>query len=190
MQDTLKWVSENKDVVQAFTGLFAVIIGFVSILLTFLTLRANRKHNRLSVKPIADVSASDFEDKLLLTLTNKGSGPLIIKRFQAVNDGTAKNNVIDWMPALPPNLAWSNFVKNIEGCALRPSESIPLIDFSLDPRLPEQRKARDSIRQALSILTVEVEYSDIYDNPFKLPPQSLSWFARNLDSTSQTKKER
>ena len=181
MKSLIDWLSQNKDVVQAFSSLLVILVGFLSIMLTVLTLRTNRRHNQLSVKPIADISASDFENKLSVTLDNRGNGPLIIQAFRAVKNGVSKSSLIDWMPDLPPGLFWTNFTKNIEGCALRPSESIPLIEFSLDMKNRTHREARDLIRRALADITLELDYRDIYDNPFKFPQHSLSWFGRHFN---------
>ncbi len=180
MPDTLKWLSENKDVIQALSSLLAILIGFLSIVLTFWTLWTNRKHHRLSVRPLADIDASDYEDRLAVTLTNRGSGPMVIKTFHAIRGKETKPNLIDWMPPLPKGIFWSNFYKNLEDAPLRPSDSILLIEFTLDLRDARQCEARDAIRRALAAIAVGVDYVDIYNAKMHFGPQSLSWFQRNL----------
>jgi len=188
MNDILKWVSDNKDVVQVLSSLVAVLVGLLSIILTTVTLGTNRRHNRLSVRPIADISAGDYEDKLFVRIVNKGNGPLIIKSFHAIKDGTSKSNLIDLMPQVPQSTAWSDFVENVEGTALRPSESLDLIEFNVNMISHWDREIRDSIRQSLSRITVELDYSDIYGNTFKYPQHSLAWFGRHFENTQQLKK--
>jgi hypothetical protein len=155
-------------------------------MLTVFTLRIHRRHNQLSVKPLGDFYLSNFESKLAVTIENRGNGPLIIKSFQAVRDGISKPNLLDWMPQLPPGILWSNYAKDLEGTALRPSESVPLIEFSLDTQNREHTAQRDRIRQSLAKITVELHYTDIYDNEFSTPQQSLSRFVENLTNDEQS----
>ena len=85
------------------------------------------------------------------------------------------------MPNLPEGMFWSDFHKNFENSALRPSDTLLLIAFKLDVKNSEQVKMRDSIRRVLSSIDVELDYNDMYENPFKYDLRSLSWFARNLE---------
>ncbi len=180
MEPILRWLSDNKDLVQPLSSLLAIIIGFLSIILTFWTLLTNRRHQRLTLRPIADISTEDFENKSSVKIENKGNGPLIINAFRAIKGTDSKADLIDWMPELPDNLYWSDFHKHIEGSALRPSGSLALVEFKLDKSNAKQREARDNIRRTLEIIDGELDYSDIYEKPMHYPRHSLSWFGRNL----------
>lgn len=170
MQDILNWFSQN----------IAIIIGFLSILLAFLTFRLNKKHQRLSVIPIGDISTWNYENKLSVLLENNGIGPLIITSFRATINGVSKNNIIDLMPQLPKGIYWSNYFENFEGSAIKPSESIILLEFSLNMKNRKESEFRDLIRRTLSEIVVEFNYTDIYGNPKKYLKHSLSRFERNL----------
>jgi hypothetical protein len=184
MNSLLQYLQQNKDIIQAFTSLLAISIGFLSIILTYLTLQMNRKHQRLSVKPIADITPHDFAENISVTLDNKGNGPLIIKTFRATKNHNSTSNLIDWMPALPNNLSWFTFQKNFEGTALRPGESLVLIKLKINKKNKQEIKFRDDVRRSLSELEVELEYSDIYGAQMCFPKYKLSWFARLTSGSS------
>jgi hypothetical protein len=124
--------------------------------------------------------AQDYEDNLCIKLENKGNGPLIIKAFRAIKKGQIKSTLIEWMPSLPEGIYWSNFHYNFEDTAIRPSESLILIELSIDINNKQQRKLRDIIRKELSQIDVELDYTDMYNQPELFPRHSLNYFARNL----------
>ena len=152
----------------------SIIIALAALITTIWQGLITRKHNRLSVKPIGDILANNFEDKIDVILENKGTGPLIIKSFRAIVNNESKSNLIDWMPNLPNGFNWSNWLKDFEGTALKPLESITLLEFKLDFREEKQRKIRDNIRKALCKICIEFEYKDIYNNTFYFPLHCLS----------------
>jgi hypothetical protein len=141
----------------------AIIIALASLVATIWQGKITRKHNILSVKPIPDILTSDFEDKIAVTLENNGTGPLIIKTFKAIISDKSKSNVIDWMPNLPDGYYWSNWLRDFEGCAIKPFESKVLLEFKLNNEDEKQREIRDDIRRALSKVSIKFEYTDIYN---------------------------
>lgn len=170
MQDFLHGLYQN----------IAIIIAFLSIVLAFFTYRLNKKHQVLSVIPIGDISTWNYESKISVLLENNGIGPLIITSFKATTNGNSRNNIIDLMPQLPEGIYWSNYFVNFEGAAIRPSESIILIELSINEKNKKQREVRDRIRRVLSSIEVEFDYTDIYGNPMKFSKHSLSRFGSNL----------
>jgi len=128
----------------------------------------------LSVKPIPDILTSDFENKIAVTLENNGTGPLIIKSFKACVGDKSKSNVIDWMPSIPDGYYWSNWLRNFEDCAIKPFESKILLEFKLNIEDEIQREIRDNIRNALSKVSIEFCYTDIYNTKMYFPLRFLS----------------
>lgn len=88
MEFILHWLSENKDIVLAFCALSAMLTGFLSILLTTITLCINRKHYRLSVRPILRTDRIiDIGKPASIILVNNGLGPALIDSIiTIVND--------------------------------------------------------------------------------------------------------
>ena len=74
MDECLQFVYNHREVIQPIISLFALVVGFASILLAFITYKMNAQHLRLSVKPIADIISQDFENYLCVKLENKGNG--------------------------------------------------------------------------------------------------------------------
>ena len=133
-----------------------------------------RKHNTLSVKPIPDILTSNFENKIAVTLENNGTGPLIIKTFKAFLGNMTKSNMIDLMPDMPVGYYWSDWLRNFEDCAIRPMESKILLEFNLDLNDERQREIRDNIRRTLSEVSIEFEYTDIYNTKMNFALRFLS----------------
>jgi hypothetical protein len=152
----------------------SVIIALLALVTTIWQGLITRKHNCLSVKPIGDILANNFEDKIEVILENKGTGPLILKSFRAIVGYESKSNLIDWMPNLPDGFHWSNWLKDFEGSALKPFESISLLEFTLNFREEKQRVIRNNIRNSLTKVCIEFEYTDIYNNKFYFPLHCLT----------------
>ena len=69
-----EWVTENVGVVIAAGAAF---VSLLSLVVSIIALAIHRKHNYMSVKPIAHFSKGDYEDCLFIKLKNYGTGPLI-----------------------------------------------------------------------------------------------------------------
>jgi hypothetical protein len=154
-------------------SLSAIIIALASLAVTIWQGIITRNHNILSVKPIPDILTSNFENRIAVTLENNGTGPLIIKTFKAIIDNKSKSNVIDLMPNLPEGFYWSNWLRNFEGSAIKPFESKLLLEYSLDHSDKKQAEVRDIIREALSKMSIEFEYADIYNTKMYFPIRFL-----------------
>jgi hypothetical protein len=163
----------------------AVLVSFLSVILALWALAVQRHHNRLSVRPLAFISRSDYEDRLSVKIHNNGVGPLIITSLQ-VSDGKAiRESVIDWVTSVSENLTWDDFTKDLKGRSLAPGDELVLLKFTGDPTDPHFREIRDKCRNVLRHLTIKLEYLDIYEQPMKPAERGLEWFGRHssIDST-------
>jgi hypothetical protein len=190
MQDTLKVIILSPNPYLSLSFVVPTLIGLLSIFVTGGILMANRRHYRLGVRPIADVAAKDYETRLSVILSNRGTGPLTIRSFTASKGGESRTDLISWMPNLPPGVSWSDFHSNIDGTSLRPSDEIPLIEIDIDEDNPKHRRARDIVRQALKDITIRIEYADIYDRVFVFPGHLLSWFGRHDEGANPRSKKK
>lgn len=158
---------------------WGAVIAFFALIFTAITLRVQRKHNRLSVKPIAIISAADYENELAVYLQNKGTGPLIIKELSfIIQDGRKENALIDFFDSDFDNVSWSTFVKDINGWAILPNESKTLIKLNGYPEDEEFLLLRERVRRVLAPIQVELLYQDIYENDMARKVRKLDWFAR------------
>jgi hypothetical protein len=178
--ELVKLVKEYPNQINAITAVCALLVSFLSILLTFLALWLQRRHNFKSVTPIASILMGDFEDTLQVTLRNTGIGPLIIERFRVLGETGETSDIISWMPESPTRIDWATFTANIDGRSVPPNESVIVLQLVGDPNNKGFAPFRDQVRHALSKLTVSLTYKDIYERRMPTKQRDLEWFARNL----------
>jgi hypothetical protein len=187
MVDLIALISQNRDSANVFAAVAAALATALAFLascaalwISIATLRHQRRHDALSLRPLPEVTVADYETQLKVTLRNNGSGPLIITRLVAGDGTEVRDQVLAWMPDLPDGMAWANFAGRIDGRSIAPGNSIVLLDFVGEDADAEFLAARDHVRAALQPLTVNVEYTDVYNNI--LPPhrKTLEWFGRHL----------
>ncbi len=158
---------------------FAVLVSGVAVYMSYATLKHQRRHNVLSVRPIPIVTVADFEDSISVKVRNHGSGPMLVKRVYVGNGTHGKKSLVEWMPELPAGVLWSNFVGAVSDRSLLPGSEIVLLDLSGDHEDNTFLVARGATRAALEPLTVVVEYTDIYESIFKPYTKDLTWFGRH-----------
>ena len=159
----------------------ALIVSIVSIYIGARALKIQRTHNIKSVKPIGNIVFSDYEDHLAVNIKNAGVGPLIIKSLKVKNkNNEMKNNVIDFMPQHPPDLPWTNFFANPEDFVIPAGEKLNLIKLTTEDISDTFAIFRNTVRESLMDLSIELEYKDIYDNIMPINKRTLEWFGRNL----------
>ena len=158
---------------------WGLITGIIALIFTAISLQVQRKHNRLSVKPIAIISAGDYQDELAVHVQNKGTGPLIIKELSFTDEnGKTKKAIIDFFGSDFKGVVWSTFVADIDGWAILPNETKTLIKLNGDSTDKDFVRVRDKVRKVLAQIQVELLYQDIYENNMPKKVRKLDWFAR------------
>lgn len=183
MEAFLTWVEGNDNLILALTAILALAISGLSIFLTWKTLRAQKAHNRISVKPIGEVGVGDYEDNIFVSLRNVGLGPLIIKKV-SVFDGTNSIDkpLIEFMPELRDDCAWEDFRANVSERALLAGSELILIKLSGTTSDSIYVWNRDNVRKELAKLSIVFEYTDMYETKSVVEIQDLLWFERNLST--------
>lgn len=166
----------------ALAAFFALIVSTISIVISVWAVRSDRQHNTLSVRPLAEVSVVDCEDCLRVKLVNLGTGPMLITALTVSDGSTTFPSLIDWMPPLLGQRAWNFFVGNIAGRAIAPCSEIILIELIEDDDDDDFAACRDTVRSALARLTIEVEYTDVFNTVIPKHSKSLAWFGRRVVS--------
>ena len=187
MTDLIALISQNREsanVLAAVAAAVATALAFLTscaaLWISLATLRHQRRHNALSLRPLPEVTVADYETQLKVTLRNNGSGPLIITRLVAGDGAEVRDHVLAWMPDLPDDMAWANFAGCIDGRSIAPTNSIVLLDLIGEDTDADFLTIRDQVRAALRPLTVNVEYTDVYNNILPPHKKSLEWFGRHL----------
>ena len=55
------------------------LIASLAFVLSIITLWQQRKHNRLTVRPLASIESGDYGNWVFVRVVNNGTGPMIIK---------------------------------------------------------------------------------------------------------------
>lgn len=156
----------------------AFLVSVVSIVIGIVSLWIQRKHNRLSVRPIGIITLSDYENRLAIAVKNAGIGPMIMKSIETSNNqGTKKEYPIDWMP---PDIMWTTFRRSLKNHAIIAGDSSVLLEYKLDPQDKESALQRDEIRSVLKNLTIRIIYTDVYGKKQPELARSLNWFGRTI----------
>jgi len=167
------WMAVSTEVVIAIS---AVVVSVVSLFVAVSTLSTQRKHNKLSLKPIAHFSKGDYDDLVFVSVKNNGIGPLIIDEFSVVNGGGVFNRLIDSFGYLAGETVWDGFADNINGRVLAPGDEFVLIKVSFDSA---QGVLKTAIRSSLASTVLLLAYRSVYDEVQPPIMYRLEWFARH-----------
>jgi hypothetical protein len=164
--------TKPEDLILFFTLIITAVIGLVSILLTFLTLRAQRRHDELSIRPIGNFHFYWGPDGTKLSICNSGIGPMIINSLSILdNNGNKKGELsdffqpagfIEWLPRGAQGEIAS--LKKLKGHALVAGNEITFFTLKLDPTNKEHAQKSVQFRNFVKTLTFKLEYEDIYGN--------------------------
>lgn len=162
----------------------ALIVSLISLATSIYFSICARDHNRKSVKPIPFLLQPDFENRIAIIVQNKGTGPLILKKAQAVNSTDGRfGHLMDLIPKPPEGVLFRNFNRILQIRAIRPGEQVELIDLPVSLDNPMAVKYRDDLRQALGHMTIELTFTDVYDTRFPVYAIKLDWFHRHIASS-------
>lgn len=180
METLLAFLRDHPNQVTAFIAVCALFVSLISILLTFLALILQRRHNFKSLTPIAHIPVSDYENLIAVKLKNTGVGPLIVEQFRASDDNREEDDIISWMPNTPEGIAWDTFYESLDGLSIPPNKEAVVIKLSGDSHDTKFVQFRDDVRRALSKLKVRVKYKDIYNRNLPEKERDLKWFGRHF----------
>ena len=174
-----EWIiNEHPEASAALASLVVAVLAFLS---SRETSKAQRKHNELSVRPLADIPFGNFDDNLFVSLVNNGTGPMVIKSITVIGAPNPSEPLIKAMPDLPPDdfvtLTW--FGSDPTDRSIRAGGlGLRLLQLRYNGKkefIDRFASSRDKIRDALGPLTLRIEYTDIYKNKFD-HERSLRYF--------------
>jgi len=166
-------------VASAVAAIGSVAVAIIALIFSIGSSAAQRKHNRLSVRPLASVLLGDYEKQVYVKLTNNGTGPMIIKSIRIINAPNPSRPLIDAMPKLQPGVDWTMFLpRAVVNRSIRPGGVIVLLLLASKCSDSKFILSRDQVRQALGRLEVHVEYTDIYGSTLPIYTRNLDLFHR------------
>lgn len=166
-------------VASAVAATLALFVSALAVYVSHVTLKHQRRHNVLSVRPIPIVTVADYEDSVRVKIRNHGSGPMVVKQVQVGDGASTKESLVEWMPDLPVGTVWANFVGPVTDRGLLPGSEIVLLQLDGEEEDEVFAQARNSVRDTLARLTVVVDYTDIYESKFNRYTRDLTWFGRH-----------
>ena len=168
-------------VASAILAALACFIAVISLLVSRKTLLHQQEHNRLSVRPIPSIVVGDYENRLFVKIVNNGVGPLLIKKIRTLGSSDPELALIFHMPALLPKVLWTNFVEDTFGRTVLPGFDLVILDFDSCSSGSDDlySLSRDQVRTTLAKLSVELEFTDIYNSDFANVSRNLNWFHRH-----------
>jgi hypothetical protein len=163
----------------AAAAFLALLVSGLSVWISIWTAQSQRKHNELSVRPLAEITVADFENSLRIKLWNHGIGPMIVTAVSVSDGKDAKPTLLAWMPDLPGDRLWTNFTDIVRDRTLAPGNELILLELTEHEGEVGFSDCRVPVRQALAPLTVNVEYTNIYNTVMPPRTKSLAWFGRH-----------
>lgn len=168
MMDLWTFLRDNGNGLSGVGAMLACMVAAV-------TLWAQRKHNKLSVRPLPEIKLRDLDTGPVVTLANHGTGPMIVCQFWvSKNNRIIGDALIDHMPSHLTDWKW--FVSSINGRSIPAGGLIELLNYKADPDQEGDDVA--CVREFLAPLTLHVVYKDVYDSGEWFYSRSLDWFGR------------
>ena len=166
------------------TAMCALVVSVLATCLAVWSAVTQRKHMKLSVKPIAAVPVGDFEQEIGVYLSNKGLGPMLVKKLEVTDKkGNAHSDLISHMPELNEDTTWSSFHGSVDGSFLEQGKKFELLLLEGNPNSASFQKSRDLVRTHLKDLVIRVEYEDLYGQTMETVERELSWFGREKEDS-------
>jgi hypothetical protein len=110
---------------------------------------------------------------------------MIVDDVAVFKNGSSEKIGSALIDLMPDDLSWTTFVRNISGRAFAPGKDIELIWIQGDEHDLEFMDARREVREALSSLSVRVNYHSIYGDK-GCTQRPLDWFGRHLKDSSKS----
>jgi len=173
----MDFITENWE---GLVALLALITAVISTIISFYTFRLQRIHNIKSVKPILQIGQWDYENKLMVTLVNLGTGLAIVKQVSVLNKtDQTKNCIYDWLPKkLTGEMNYKEYWTGYKNFVVQPGQIIHLIEIPIDTSKSYQIEEREKLRAILRQLTIKITYEDIYGNEMEKKQMELYHFSR------------
>jgi len=188
----LDWLSKNHEtansiatIASAIIAAAAIILSIISIAVALFTLKNQKQHNKLSVRPLAYVMIGDYDGHIFVKIRNHGTGPLILKSVKIIGAKNPNLPLINSMPPLEPGIAWKNFVEDCTDRSVPVGGEIDLVDLTFHDNFPkaEFEKSSLKVRKALGRLEIQVNYTDIYGSALTPAQRNLKFFHRLISET-------
>lgn len=155
-------------------SIMAIISAICTMILSLIFGLSQRRHNRANLRPIVCIKTGNYQNHLFVNLVNMGTGPLYIKSFKCYNGCDVRDSLISMMPNI--GRPWDTFwYDSLDNQVIAANDKIRLIELTLDYN---DKYTRELIRNALSSVKIEIEYTDAFGTKFDKYVKSLETFTK------------
>jgi len=170
-------------------GVLGPIIALTGALITlalgFLTTERNRtliERETMKHRPLLEVFASNFDNKIEINLKNKGLGPLLVTDYKInnVKTGESKGGLYYWIQNISGT--FNNYTGELNDLILAPSEVKNLLLFEKQDMTKidtDYHRVREELRIILKDLEIEIGYNDIYNNEMPTRRYKFDWYGKS-----------
>lgn len=190
MEEIIAHIVQPFNLFDAAIAICTIVLSVVAIVISIITFRSQKEHNKNSVRPILNIVFGDYEDDIYVRIDNNGVGPAIIKKIECsyctevskVTENSLVDLISHWKSAqenadyLSETLDYfTDFVENIKDRAIAPGHKIVLLQLT-DPAYGQ----RIELRRFLKEVNVKISYTDIYNSKPWNCSRDADFFGRTL----------
>lgn len=166
--------------IELFLSTLAILVAAGSVIVAIVFGVLQKNHNKNSVRPIAFINLGDYENLIFVELKNAGTGPLIVEEMRCYSNNEESPILLNLLPT--PKQMWDTFIdENISDYVIPVNGLLTLIKIS-----PHSAITRNNLRHALSEITIELKYKDIYNKQFSYR-RTMEFYRNRLEEVAVTR---
>ena len=152
---------------------FSVMVGTLSLI-------AQHRHNRLSVRPICQITYRNYADEISVSIANSGVGPLIIEKLWIAKNEKIYEEFNSLVKSVIPCRQgyYRKFIR-ANGKAISADSNLKIFSFDRSDDHENYDAARDAARVEMQDSEIFVQYTDIYGQKYPVTTRKLEDFAKS-----------
>ncbi len=150
-------------------NLASVVLSIVAIAFTAISLGYQRRHDRLTFKPIPKLHFLESPISVKIVLENLGNGPLILKSTCFLYPDKKSIKLDELIKEINSNfkLFYSAMGINMKAAVVLPGKDFIIIELKNNSKNVEMLLKFTELLKDLSKITISISYTDIYEKKIK-----------------------
>lgn len=150
----------------AWAAIVITIITIIAAYVAYKTSSEQRLHNKLTVRPMPEITIEHSDFSLCIKLVNHGFGPLLVKSFTSINIGSGRSgkSLVECVDL--NGGSWTHSCGGVDGRVILPGKEILLVELIMVQGDTMFSRTLEYAREHLSNVKISVSYSDVYDSQF------------------------
>lgn len=173
-----------ENIVEVIIKFIAGIASIATTVISVIIYKGQKKHSEDSVRPLANILISNYENRIAVRIKNCGSGPLTITEIKCSDNSKetfkkeTKENLIGFFEN--GGIEWSDYVNEIKGKSISANESLILLKIEGEEKVGRYGK---QIREKLNNIKITIKYKDIYGKEMTTVERELNF--KNIGKLSK-----